>query len=383
MISRAKRGLFSDWWWSVDKLLLAASLFLMAIGLLLSFSSTPPIANRLAIDTFHFVKRHMLFLFPAMILMIGISFLDIKDMRRFSFWLFGILILSMLCLPLIGFSAKGSTRWLSIGSFLLQPSEFLKPVFVIVNSWLFSESVKRPDIPCYTISIGLLGLCIVLLIIQPDFGQAVLLGGIWISLFFMAGIPWMVILTLLGFGACSLVIAYFSFNHVSRRIDLFLIGTGDNYQVQRALEAVVNGGWFGLGPGEGITKNNLPDCHTDFVFSVAVEEFGILLTILLVSLFAFIVLRSLFHSLQERDHFVQLALSGLSLQFGFQALINMSVSLRLMPAKGMTLPFVSYGGSSLLAIALGMGFILCLSKKRADSYRRIPLCCGLFSNPSV
>lgn len=371
MMSRARKSPVSDWWWTVDKYLLAAALLLLASGFLLSLSASPSVTPRLRIDdSFHFVKRHAFFLLPAIAILVGTSFLSVRQVRRWSLIVLAGTLLALLALPFIGYSAKGATRWLAVGPLLLQPSEFLKPVFVVATAWLFSESARRPDIPCNLLSILLFGLCAVLLITQPDFGQTVLLSLIWGTMFFMAGMPWLWILLLGGLGMIGGLAAYVTIPHVTTRIDRWITGTGDNFQVDRGLEAITNGGWFGRGPGEGQVKYGLPDSHTDFIFSVAAEEFGILLTMVLVAAFAFVVLRGLYHGLQERDRFVQLAVSGLVLMFGFQAIINICVNLRLMPAKGMTLPFISYGGSSLMAVALGMGLVLALSRKRADTYRR-------------
>ncbi len=371
MMSRARKSPVSDWWWTVDKLLLTAALMLLACGFLLSLSASPSVTPRLRIDdSFHFVKRHAFFIVPAIIVLIGTSFMNLKQVRRVSFLLLGGALLALIALPFIGYSAKGATRWLAIGPFLLQPSEFLKPAFVVITAWLFAESAKRPDIPCNLFAIALFGLCAALLVTQPDFGQTVLLALVWGSMFFMAGMPWIWIAVLGGLGVVGLGAAYLTISHVSERIDRFVTGTGDNFQVDRGLEAITNGGWLGRGPGEGQVKFGLPDSHTDFIFSVAAEEFGIALVMVLVASFAFVVIRGLSHGLKEHDRFVQLAVSGLVLQFGFQAMINMCVNLRLMPAKGMTLPFISYGGSSLIAVALGMGLVLALTRKRADSYRR-------------
>ena len=370
-MSRARKGLVSDWWWTVDKLLLTAALLLLACGFLLSLSASPSVTPRLRIDdSFHFVKRHAVFLLPALVVLIGTSFMNLRQVRRASLILLVGMLLVMISLPFIGYAAKGATRWLSIGPLLLQPSEFLKPAFVVVTAWLFSESSKHPNIPCNLFAIILFGVCAGLLVIQPDFGQTVLLTGVWGAMFFMAGMPWVWIAVLGSMAVAGLGLAYFTISHVTDRIDRFITGTGDNFQVNRGLEAITNGGWMGRGPGEGQVKYGLPDSHTDFIFSVAAEEYGIILTMVLVATFGFIVLRGLWHGLSERDRFVQLAVSGLVLMFGFQAMINMSVNLRLMPAKGMTLPFISYGGSSLIAVALGMGLVLALSRKRAESYRR-------------
>ncbi|MEP1208875.1 MAG: putative lipid II flippase FtsW [Rhizobiaceae bacterium] len=371
MMSRARKSPVSDWWWTVDKFLLAAALLLLACGFLLSLSASPSVTARLSIDdSFHFVKRHAVFLLPALVILIGTSFLNLKQVKRLSILIFLATFLALLALPLIGYSAKGATRWLAVGSFLLQPSEFLKPAFVVVTAFLFAESSKRPDIPCNLFSIMLFGACAGLLVTQPDFGQTVLLALIWGTMFFMAGMPWIWITLLGGFGVAGFIGAYITIPHVTTRIDRFITGTGDNFQVDRGLEAITSGGWFGRGPGEGLVKYGLPDSHTDFIFSVAAEEFGVFLVMGLVATFAFIVLRGLYHGMRERDRFVQLAVSGLVLMFGFQAIINICVNLRLMPAKGMTLPFISYGGSSMMAVALGMGLVLALSRKRAESYRR-------------
>ena len=372
-MSRARKGAVSDWWWTVDKYLLAAALLLLACGFFLSLSASPSVTQRLNIvDSFHFVKRHAVFLLPAIAILIGTSFLNLRQVRRWSFLLLAGTLLALIALPFIGYSAKGATRWLALGPLLLQPSEFLKPAFVVVMAWLFSESTKQPDIPCNLIAIILFGLCAGLLVTQPDFGQTVLISMVWGAMFFMAGMPWVWIAILGGLGVVGFALAYLVIPHVTTRIDRFLTGTGDNFQVDRGLEAITNGGWLGRGPGEGLVKYGLPDSHTDFIFSVAAEEFGIAIVMVLVATFAFIVIRGLFHGLREKDRFVQLAVSGLVLMFGFQAIINICVNLRLMPAKGMTLPFISYGGSSLMAIALGMGLVLALSRKRAETYRRSP-----------
>ena len=370
MMSRARKGLVSDWWWTVDKLLLGSLLLLLAGGIVLSFSASPPVAQKLGIDTFHFVKRHMVFMVPAIGILIGLSVLDLRQARRLALMVLAGSIVALILVPFIGFSAKGATRWLSIGSFSLQPSEFLKPAFIIITAWLFAESAKRPDMPCNLMSTALLALCAGLLVMQPDLGQTFLLASVWGAMFFMAGMPLLWVALLGGGGLLAAGIAYMSFSHFAGRIDRFLTGAGDTFQVDRGLAAINNGGWFGTGPGEGRIKNGLPDSHTDFIFSVAAEEFGIALAMVLVLLFAFIVMRGLSHAFREQDRFVQLAVSGLMLQFGLQAFINLAVNLRLMPAKGMTLPFISYGGSSLLAVAFGMGLALALTRKRPDSYRR-------------
>jgi len=289
-----------------------------------------------------------------------------KQVRRVAFVMFGVTILLMLATLFIGTEIKGSRRWLQFFGFTLQPSEFIKPVFVVITAWLFAENSRRPDIPGNLFSIILFAIVAALLVAQPDFGQAVLVAVVWGSLFFMAGMPWIWIGVLGGLGLAGMAAAYGFFPHVAGRIDRFVTGEGDNYQVETGLEAVIHGGWLGQGPGEGTVKNILPDAHTDFTFAVAAEEFGIIASMLLVAIFAFVVLRGLGKAFSERDPYVRLAASGLLFLFGTQSIINIGVNLQLLPAKGMTLPFISYGGSSLFAMAIGMGFVLALTRKRPE-----------------
>ena len=366
MVSRADNSLLAEWWRTIDKPLLSALLFLMLCGFLMSFAGSPPVADRIGVEEFHFIKRHAVFLVPTLIIMIGCSMLSPKQVRRAAFILFAFSIVALLATLFIGTSAKGSSRWISIAGFTLQPSEFVKPAFVIITAWLFAENSRRPDIPGNLFSIILFGIVAALLIVQPDLGQTMLIAAVWGALFFMAGMPWIWILVLGVIGVVGMLTAYFLFSHVASRINRFITGEGDNYQVDRGIEAIVNGGWLGQGPGEGTVKNILPDSHTDFLFAVVAEEFGIIACMLLVGIFAFIVLRGLAKSLDENDAYVRMGASGLVLLFGFQSMINIGVNLKLLPAKGMTLPFISYGGSSMIAMAMGMGFLLALTRSRPE-----------------
>ncbi len=366
MVSRADKSLLAEWWRTIDKLLLSALLFLMFAGFLMSFAGSPPVAERIGVDEFHFIKRHAVFLIPAVLIMIGFSMFSPKQVRRTAFILFGFSILALLATLFIGSTAKGSSRWIYIAGFTLQPSEFVKPAFVVITAWLFAEHARRPDIPGNLFSIILLGIVAALLMAQPDFGQTMLIGLVWGALFFMAGMSWVWIAGLAAIAIGGMLIAYFMFSHIASRINRFITGEGDNYQVDRGIDAIVNGGWLGQGPGEGTVKNILPDSHTDFLFAVVAEEFGIIACMLLVAIFAFIVLRGLAKSLNENDAYVRMAVSGLVLLFGFQSMINIGVNLKLLPAKGMTLPFISYGGSSMIAMAMGMGFLLALTRSRPE-----------------
>ncbi|MEO0909184.1 MAG: putative lipid II flippase FtsW [Pseudomonadota bacterium] len=367
MISRADNSLLAEWWRTIDKPLLSCLLILMLCGFLMSFAASPPVADRIGVEEFHFIKRHALFLLPAVVVLIGFSMMNPRQVRRVAFILFAVSIVGLLLTLFIGSEVKGSRRWIYLGGFTLQPSEFVKPTFVVITAWLFAENTRRPDIPGNLFSIILFGIVAALLIAQPDFGQTMLVAGAWGVLFFMAGMPWMWIAALGAIGVVGMGTAYMFFDHVAGRIDRFLTGEGDNYQVDTGMEAILNGGWLGRGPGEGTIKNILPDSHTDFSFAVAAEEFGIIACILLVGLFAFIVLRGLSKALEEKDAYIRMSAAGLVVLFGFQSMINIGVNLQLLPAKGMTLPFISYGGSSMLAMAIGMGFLLSLTRSRPEA----------------
>ncbi|MEO0327554.1 MAG: putative lipid II flippase FtsW [Pseudomonadota bacterium] len=366
-VSRADTSLLAEWWRTIDKPLLFSLLFLILCGFLMSFAASPPVAERIGIDEYHFVKRHAFFFVPTIILMIGFSMLNPSQVRRFALVLFCVSIVLLLATLFAGAEVKGSRRWLYLAGFTLQPSEFVKPAFVIITAWLFAENVRRPDVPGNLFSIILFGIVAALLVAQPDFGQTLLIAAVWGVLFFMAGMSWIWIAAFGAIGFVGMGFAYTIFPHVAGRINRFVSGEGDNFQVDTGIEAIRNGGWLGQGPGEGTIKNILPDSHTDFSFAVAAEEFGIIACILLVGLYAFIVLRGLRKSMDERNDYVRMASAGLILLFGFQSLINIGVNLKLLPAKGMTLPFISYGGSSMLAMAIGMGFLLALTRTRAES----------------
>jgi cell division protein FtsW len=333
---------------------------------MLSFAASPPVAERLGLDSFHFVERHAIFVIPSIMVMIGLSFLTPRQIRRTAIILLVVSLAMMVLALFFGVEVKGSRRWISIGSFSLQPSEFMKPAFVVVCAWLFAERARHPDIPGNLFAGILFGIVAALLVAQPDLGQTILTAVVWGGMFFMAGMPWLWIVVLGGLGAGGLASAYYLLPHVTGRIDRFLTGEGDTFQVDTARDAIIRGDWFGQGPGEGIVKRILPDSHTDFIFSVAAEEFGILFCMILVAVFAFIVLRGLSHAFKERNDFTRFAVAGLVLQIGIQSMINIGVNLELMPAKGMTLPLISYGGSSMIAICITAGFILALTRHRPE-----------------
>ena len=370
MVSRADRSEFAEWWWTVDRLLLAGVFTLMFGGVVLSLAGSPAVAERLGYDSYHFVNRHIAFFLPALGVMIATSFLTPRQARRVALIVLCISLVLMLAVLFVGVENNGSRRWLNIVGLSIQPSEFMKPAFVVICAWLFAENSRRTDIPGNVFALILLAIVIALLVAEPDFGQTMLIAAAWGALFFMAGLPWLWIAGLGVAGVGGIAAAYTMLPHVAGRIDRFLEPhTGDTFQVDTAMSSIMSGGWLGRGPGEGTVKRILPDAHTDFIFAVAAEEFGIILCICLVIVFALVVIRGLSNSLKSEEPFTRLAAAGLIVLFGVQAVINMAVNLSLLPAKGMTLPFISYGGSSMIAVAFGMGMILALTRRRPEAQR--------------
>jgi cell division protein FtsW len=344
---------------------MGAILALMLTGVILSLAASPPVATRIGLDPFHFFSRHVMFLAPSFIVLVGVSFLSPRSIRRSALIIFTISIILIMVTLAIGPEVKGSRRWITLLGVNIQASEIAKPSFVVIAAWLFAESTKRPEMPATSMALVLLLMLVSLLVMEPDFGQTMLILMVWGSLFFIAGMRMIWVFGLAGLGAAGLFSAYLFVPHVAGRIKRFMNpASGDTFQVDTAMEAFYNGGWFGLGPGEGIAKRSLPDSHTDFVFAVAAEEFGIILCLAMLALFAFVVIRTLSRAYANEDMFSRFAASGLAILFGVQAAINMSVNLQLIPAKGMTLPFISYGGSSIVSLAYGVGMMLALTRLR-------------------
>jgi cell division protein FtsW len=371
---RTDRSPLGVWWWTTDHLLLGATAVLILLGVLLSFASSPAAAARMNIgDPFHFAVRQCLFAAGGAVLMLGVSMLTPRGVRRTSFFIYLVAIAIMAALPFMGHHAKGATRWLQWGGFSLQPSEFMKPALIVLASWMFAEGQKGEGVPGVSIAFGLYAVAVALLLLQPDVGQTVLITIAFGAAFFMAGVPFAWIMGLGGAALVGGVSLYFVFDHVSSRVNKFLSSDGGDVhqsasQVARAQEAIAAGGLFGRGPGEGVMKRNVPDLHTDFIYSVAAEEYGLIFSLLLITLFAFIVLRGLYKSMRLSDPFEQVASGGLFVLVGQQAFINIAVNLKMIPTKGMTLPFISYGGSSMLAMGLTLGLALALTRKRPGAY---------------
>lgn len=368
MMSRAERTPLTDWWWTVDRGLLAALVALMVAGLVFLMGGGPPVAERIGLPTFYFLNRQAMYLVPTVIIICAVSFLSLRGIRRLALitWLFG--VVGCLLAVKLGPEIKGAHRWIQFGSFGLQPSEFVKPAFVVVAAWAFSEGAQRRDMPGGIMGLLLLPVTIVPLLLQPDFGQTMLITMTWSALLFVAGLHLIWVGALGVFGLAGVFAAYTFFHHVRERFNKFLDrgddGAGGGFQEFWSRESFRSGSWFGTGPGEGVAKRHLPDAHTDFLFSVIGEEFGVIICLCLVALFAYIVLRGLQLARRTDDTFSRLAITGLTTLFGLQACINMAVNTQLMPAKGMTLPFVSFGGSSMFSLALGTGFLVALTRKR-------------------
>ncbi|MGR3540715.1 MAG: FtsW/RodA/SpoVE family cell cycle protein [Hasllibacter sp.] len=354
------------WWRSLDRWTLGCILGLIAVGLLLGLAASPPLARRNGLDSFHYVERQAIFASMAVAVMLILSMMTPKTIRRLGTIGFVFSFLAVAALPVLGTDfGKGAVRWYSLGFASVQPSEFLKPCFVVTAAWLMAGSHQVGGIPGRTLSFGLTAVIIAFLALQPDFGQSALVLFSWGVMWFVAGasIP---LIASLGAGVVAFgMAAYANSEHFARRIDGFLNPEIDpRTQIGYATNAIREGGFLGVGVGEGQVKTSLPDAHTDFIIAVAAEEYGLLLVLVILGLFGAVVIRSLQRLLRERDVFVRLAGTGLACAFGVQALINMGVAVRLLPAKGMTLPFVSYGGSSLIAMGIAVGTLLALTRHR-------------------
>lgn len=364
---RTDTSLIGRWWWTVDRWVLAAIFLLIAIGAVLTVTASPAVSTRLGLGTFGLAKRHLVLLPVAVVLMLGVSLATPRWVRRLSVLGFLATLVLLAAVLLFGHEVKGAARWINLFGFSLQPSEFAKPFFAVVAAWLLALGRHDESFPGRTVALGLWLLAAALLMLQPDVGQTAILTGVFGVQLFLAGLSWVLVTGLVVSAIVGLLGAYFTLPHVAQRIDSFLDpSVGDGYQIGRSMEAFMNGGLWGRGPGEGTVKAYLPDAHSDFVFAVAGEELGMVACLIIVGLFAFVVLRGFTRLLREDSLFVVLAATGLLAQFGFQALVNMGSALHLMPTKGMTLPFLSYGGSSLLALALGMGMVLALTRRRAS-----------------
>lgn len=367
-LSREDRSLVADWWFTIDRPLLAVLISLLGIGCLISLAASPAVAMKRGLEPFHFAERHLLFASVSLIVVLACSTLDPRQLRRLALLLLAASLVAMAWLAIGGTEIKGARRWVFFAGQSIQPSEFGKPALVLIVAWLLAEAAVRRDVPAMPAAILLALVFAGLLAIQPDIGQTVLIVAVWGGMFLVSGQPlkWALLLVPAGIGGFGA--AYLSFEHVRRRVARFLDpGSGENYQIERAVQSFAEGGIAGRGPGEGVIKSTLPDAHTDFIFAVIGEEYGAIACLGLLALYGFVALRALGAAFRTADGFLRLAATGLCLLLVGQAAINMGVNVGLLPAKGMTLPFVSAGGSSTLSSALTAGFLLAATRRRVDA----------------
>jgi cell division protein FtsW len=366
MPSRVSEPVIPRWWRTIDKWSLTAIMVLFGVGLLLGLAASVPLATRNGLPEFYYVQRQAVFGSVGLMVMVGVSMMPPQMIRRIGVIGFAITLSALAVLPFMGTDfGKGAVRWFSFGFASVQPSEFLKPCFMVIVAWLMAASQDINGPPGKSASFGLAVTVVLLLAIQPDFGQAALILFGWGVIYFVAGAPLTLIGGIGGLVAFGATIAYESSEHFARRIDGFLNPDVDpRSQIGYATNAIQEGGFFGVGVGAGQVKWTLPDAHTDFIIAVAAEEYGLILVLMIIGLYATVVVRSLFRLMRERDPFIRLAGTGLACIFGVQAMINMGVAVRLLPAKGMTLPFVSYGGSSVIAAGITLGMLLALTRSR-------------------
>ena len=370
--SRADPSSLGRWWWTVDHWLLGATLALIGLGVLLCFGSSPAAAARLEIPfAFHFAVRQSIYAVAGVVILLLVSMASPREIRRAGFFIYLIAVAMMAGLIFLGHSAKGATRWVELAGFTLQPSEFMKPALIVLVAWMFAEGQKGEGVPGVSIAFGLYVIAVALLLIEPDIGQTVLITIAFGAAFWIAGVPMSWVMALGAVAAAGLASTYFLFQHVATRVQSFFSHdrTGDLQQVHRAGAAIAAGGLFGRGPGEGIMKREVPDMHTDFIYSASAEEYGLWFSLILIALFMFLTLRGLFKAMRLAGAFEQIAAAGLFVLVGMQAFINVAVNLDLMPTKGMTLPFISYGGSSMLAMGLTMGMALALTRSNPGAYK--------------
>ena len=365
--ARSDKSLLGRWWWTIDRWTLAALMLIAALGIVLTMAASPAVAERIGFDPFYFARRQAGYIPAAFAVMLATSLLSPRGVQRIALIVLIIAFGATIATLFLGAEIKGATRWLYLGGVSIQPSEFLKPAFVVITAWLIAQSRVREGAVGYASAALLLGGVAGVLILQPDVGTTLLVCGAWCLQIFLAGCP-LALIALIGMVFMAGTFgAYFMFAHVRSRVDQFLDpASGEGYQVKRAIEAFQSGGLFGRGPGEGRVKAVLPDAHADFIFAVAGEEFGLFLCLLLVGLFGFVVLRGFIRTFRDSDLFVLLAGSALLALFGMQALMNMGSTMHLIPPKGTTLPFISYGGSATIALAWSMGMVLALTRDRPD-----------------
>jgi cell division protein FtsW len=365
---RSDTSAIGRWFWEIDKVLLLLITVLIAIGLIAVAAASPAAADRYSggnvrFSELYYFWRQLAWIAVGVPVMIGISMMPKERARRLSLFGAAFFFVLLIFVPILGPEVNGAKRWINIGIGQLQPSEFLKPFFVVSMAWLLSLKESDKSLPIYPISAVVVGGIAYLLMKQPDFGSTIIFCAVWVAMLALAGLNLRILAALAVAGVIGVILAYFFYDVATQRIDEFLFGTGDNFQVENAMRTLTAGGLFGMGPGGGTRKFGLPEPHTDYIFSVVGEEFGLIACIAIALLYFGIVARVLIKLLDEESPFAILAAAGLVIEFGFQALINMMVNVQLAPSKGMTLPFISYGGSSMLALSIGMGLLLAFTRR--------------------
>ena len=376
LLSRTSRNPIAKWWWTVDRQMVIGVMVLLGMGFFAAFAASPAVAQHIGKSTYYFANKQLVFLVLAAFVFLAVSMIDAIWIRRLAVLILVGAIGGVVLTLFAGVTVKGASRWLHIFGVSIQPSEMLKPAFVVVVAWLLARQRARFKAHDIWYALALLIGCCLLLAMQPDFGQTILLALVWMCLFYLAGGSLKLIAGLSSVGLAAGLYVYSAYPYFRSRIERFLDpSTGDTYQVDKAMDAIRSGGITGVGPGDGQVKSILPDAHADYVFAVAAEEGGLLMGGFIILTFAFLVWRALWALREENEHWVQLASAGLICLFGLQAIINLGVNLNLIPSKGMTLPFISYGGSSLLASAITMGMLVGLMRRRGTvhlSMRALP-----------
>lgn len=364
-LTRGDDSLLAEWWFTVDRRLVGMMLSLFGVGFVLSLAASPAIAMKKGLSAFHFVERQALFAVLGAVVLVAVSMLEPRHVRRLALALLALCLGGLVAVLVAGPEINGARRWLKLASLTLQPSELMKPAFVVITAWLMAEDRARQNAPALAIAAGLYAVVAALLVLQPDLGQTLLVSALWGVLFFLSGQSLARAGLVAGIGLGLATGAALVLGHARSRIQRFLSpGSGDTYQVDRALQSFAEGGLLGRGPGEGTVKMVLPDAHTDFVLAVLAEEFGALACLALVVCYGVLLLAAFRRARSEPDSFTRLAITGLALSIVLQAAINMGVNVGLLPAKGMTLPFISAGGSSTLSVAIAGGMLLALMRRR-------------------
>ncbi len=366
--ARTERHAISNWWWTVDRTLLTALLILIGIGIALVMAASPPVAERIGASGMHFVIRHFIFLAPTILLLLSLSFLNERQIWRVATYVLFTMFIMMIIVLFIGDEIKGAQRWIHFPGFSLQPSELAKPAFAVFAAWLFSQKKENPLFPGDILAALVYCILVILLLLQPDFGMTIVTTAMFATQIFLAGLRFRYLIGFIGMCVCGIILAYYGIAHVQSRIDRFLDpASGDTYQVQRSIDAIKYGGALGTGPGQGVMTSRIPDAHADFIFSVGAEEYGFGFVLALLLLYGYIIWRVLRHLYATQSLFTILSCSALLTMFGLQALVHIGSAMQVLPTKGMTLPFISYGGSSMIAFGFSFGIILGLTRRHSKT----------------